>query len=39
MSKQRFSTNPVGMMEEIYLVAESQGLVREGIEYEEKKSD
>lgn len=37
--KQRFSTNPIGRMEEIYLVAEAQGLVRTGLEYEVKKTD
>lgn len=36
---QKFSSNKRHMMDEVYLVAEECGLIREGEEYEEKNSD
>lgn len=38
-SVQKFSKNKMQLLEEIYLVADNIGLVRESLKYEEDKSD
>lgn len=39
MSKQKFSSNKLSRLEEVYFVADEAGLVRDSKEYEKTKSD